>query len=151
MNPRYGALVVFLMLVVGGGLLIGFATAPDEWYAALRKPSFNPPAWVFAPVWTVLYVMIAIAGWRSWRANPVGPLFAVWTIQMALNFVWSPVFFTAHLPALALIVVAAMLVMIVSFIVIAWREDRAAAWLFFPYAVWVAFAALLNWSILRLN
>jgi tryptophan-rich sensory protein len=151
MSSRYGSLIAFLVIVIGGGLLIGFATAPGDWYAGLRKPPFNPPAWVFAPVWTILYVMIAIAGWRAWRLNPVGPLSAIWFIQMALNFAWSPVFFGAQLPLVALIIIAAMLVLIVSFVVVAWREDRLAAWLCVPYVAWVAFASLLNASIIALN
>ncbi len=65
-----GSLILFLVLVLGGGLAIGFLTAPGEWYAGLGKPGFNPPNWLFAPVWMVLYVLIAVAGWRVWRTGP---------------------------------------------------------------------------------
>lgn len=148
---RYVSLVVFLVVVVGGGSLIGVLTAPGEWYAELQKASFNPPPWVFPPVWGTLYVMIAIAGWRVWWIVPPGRPRALWVIQMALNFAWSPVFFSARMPALALLVVLVMLAAIVAFIVSAWRVDRVAAWLFVPYAAWVAFATLLNASIVWLN
>ncbi|MEX0954406.1 MAG: TspO/MBR family protein [Rhizobiaceae bacterium] len=151
MTGRYSSLLVFLVLVIGGGLLIGYATAPGEWYAGLEKPPFNPPGWVFGPAWTVLYVLIAIAGWRAWRINPLGTLAVFWFIQMALNFAWSPIFFAMHLPAVALVVIAAMLAVIVSFIAAAWSEDRTAALLFLPYAAWVAFATVLNASIVWLN
>ncbi len=151
MKTRYLSLTAFLAIVIGGGLLIGFLTAPDEWYAGLDKPSFTPPGWVFGPVWTVIYIMIAIAGWRAWCSNPLGTLTAIWFIQMALNFAWSPVFFSAHLPIVALLILAAMLVMILSFIIVGWLEDRVAAWLFVPYAAWVAFAAALNIAIISLN
>lgn len=145
------ALVLFLLLVVGGGLVIGWVTSPDEWYDNLAKPAFNPPGWVFGPVWTTLYVMIAIAGWRIWRQHVPGWPMALWWAQLLLNFVWSPTFFTAHQIGLAFVVVLLMLATIVAFIVTAWRQDRLAAWLFVPYAAWVAFASVLNGSILMLN
>jgi tryptophan-rich sensory protein len=143
--------ILFFALVVGGGLAIGFMTAPGEWYAGLAKPSFNPPAWVFAPVWTVLYILIAIAGWRIWQHDRSGWPMRLWWAQLALNFAWSPVFFAAHLIGLALIVILLLLAAILAFIATAWRQDRAAAWLFAPYAAWVAFASVLNGAIWMLN
>jgi tryptophan-rich sensory protein len=136
---------------VGGGLAIGLLTAPGEWYAGLAKPSFNPPSWVFAPVWTVLYVLIAVAGWRIWRKHAGGWPMRLWWAQLALNFLWSPVFFAGHRVGLALVIVVLMLAVILAFIALSWRQDRPAAWLFTPYAAWVGFAALLNGSILVLN
>ena len=85
---------IFLLAVLGIGLLIGTVTRPDGWYAALAKPPFNPPNWVFGPVWTVLYVMIAIAGARTWESGTGGS--DLWLAQMALNFAWTPVFFRLH-------------------------------------------------------
>lgn len=144
-------LVLFLLVVVGGGLVIGWLTAPDEWYAQLDKPPFNPPGWLFGPVWTLLYILIAVAGWRVWRRDPAGWPMKLWWAQLLLNFAWSPVFFAAHRVGLALVVVIALLVAIVAFIAASWRQERAAAWLFVPYAAWVAFATALNASILVLN
>ena len=144
-------LLAFLVLVVGGGLLIGFLTLPGAWYEALQKPSFNPPNWLFGPAWTTLYVLIAIAGWRVWLRDRAGSLMKLWWLQLALNFLWSPVFFGLQLIAPALLVVAAMLVSILAFIGIAWQRDRLAALLFVPYAAWVAFATLLNAAIWQLN
>jgi hypothetical protein len=80
------SLILFLVAVLGGGLAIGYLTAPGEWYAQLTKPGFNPPAWVFGPAWTVLYVLIAVAGWRVWRREPGGWPMRLWWTQMALNF-----------------------------------------------------------------
>jgi len=145
------ALILFVALVLGGGLAIGYATAPGEWYGGLVKPSFNPPGWVFAPVWSVLYVLIAIAGWRVWRKSAAGSAMKVWWLQLALNFLWSPVFFAAHQIGLAFGIILLMLAAIIAFIALAWREERAAAWLFVPYAAWVAFAAVLNGAIFALN
>lgn len=144
-------LVLFLLLVVGGGLVIGYLTAPDEWYAQLDKPLFNPPGWLFGPVWTALYVLIAVAGWRIWRRGAGGWPMKLWWAQLALNFLWSPVFFAAHRIGLAFGVIVVLLAVIVAFIVAARPHDRAAAWLFVPYAAWVAFATVLNASIFVLN
>lgn len=146
-----GALLLFLLLVVGGGLLIGWFNIPGPWYEALQKPWFNPPNWLFGPAWTLLYVLIAIAGWRVWRGEPAGSLMKVWWLQLALNFLWSPVFFGLQNIALALGIILALLVVIVAFIGMAWPRDRAAALLFAPYALWVAFAATLNGSIFLAN
>jgi tryptophan-rich sensory protein len=150
MNRRL-ALPMFLLLVVGGGWAIGYLTSPDAWYAALRKPDFNPPAWVFAPVWTVLYVLIAIAGWRIWRAGAGWLPMALWWAQLVLNFLWTPVFFGAHAIGLALAIILLLLAAILAFVAVAWRRDRPAALMFVPYALWVAFASLLNAAILVLN
>ena len=144
-------LLFFILLVLGGGTLIGFMTLPGDWYAGLAKPSFNPPNWIFAPVWTLLYIMVAIAGWRTWQREPRSTAMAVWFIQLALNFIWSPVFFGAHRPGGALVVIVALLATILIFIVMRWPRDRTAALLFAPYAAWVAFATLLNGAIWTLN
>ncbi|MEW9807697.1 TspO/MBR family protein [Mesorhizobium sp. ZMM04-5] len=145
------AITPFVLLVVGGGLLIGAVTAPGPWYEALAKPSFNPPNWIFGPVWTVLYVLIAIAGWRVWQRDRSGAAMKLWGLQLALNFLWSPVFFSLQQVGLALVVIVALLATILAFIAAAWSVDRAAALLFVPYALWVSFATLLNAAILTLN
>jgi translocator protein len=144
-------LALFIALVLGGGTLIGLMTLPDEWYAGLAKPPFNPPNWIFAPVWTLLYIMVAVAGWRTWQRGPRSTATAVWFTQLALNFIWSPVFFGAHRISAALVIVAALLATIIAFIVICWARDRAAALLFTPYAAWVGFATLLNGALWYLN
>lgn len=149
MNQRL-ALILFMLLVVGGGLAIGSLTVPEGWFAALDKPAFNPPGWLFGPVWTALYVLIAFAGWRIWRSGGGLPM-RLWWGQLALNFLWSPVFFRGHQIGLAFAIILLMLAVILMFIRAAWRPDRTAALLFVPYAAWVAFASLLNGAILALN
>ena len=147
----YLTLALFILLVLGGGTLIGLMTLPGEWYAELAKPPFNPPNWIFAPVWTLLYIMVAVAGWRTWQRGPRSAAMALWFVQLALNFVWSPVFFGAHRIGGALAVIVALLAAIIAFIVMAWPRDRIAALLFTPYAAWVAFATLLNGALWYLN
>ncbi len=143
--------IFFLVLTVGGGLLIGFVTRPGEWYVRLAKPWFTPPNWVFAPAWTLLYVLIAIAGWRTFTRDPLGVPMMLWVVALALNFSWSPIFFRLHRPWPALFVILALLAAIIAFIALSWPRDALAALLFVPYAAWVAFAAILNAAICRLN
>lgn len=152
MTPRrLLTLLGFLILVVGGGTLIGFATLPGEWYAGLAKPAFNPPNWIFGPVWTLLYVLIAIAGWRTWHRKRQGTSMAIWWMQLALNFARSPTFFGLREIGLALVIIAALLVLILAFTFATRRVDRISSTLFIPYAAWVAFATVLNASIFWLN
>lgn len=149
--PARLSLVWFLALVLGGGLLLGYLTAPGEWYAGLEKPWFNPPAWVFGPAWTILYILIAIAGSRTWERDRNGAAMRLWWAQLALNFLWTPIFFAAHQIGLALGVILVLLCVIVAFIVTVRRADALSAWLFAPYAAWVAFASSLNGAIFFLN
>lgn len=144
-------LALFLLLVMGGGIAIGIITAPGAWYTSLQKPGFNPPNWIFGPAWTVLYLMIAVAGWRVWRRDDGAGLKRLWGVQLCLNFLWSPVFFAARMPSLALGVIACLMLVILMFIRTAWRQDRISALLFLPYAAWVGFASVLNAAILALN
>lgn len=144
-------LALFLALTLGGGLALGFLTAPGEWYAGLNKPWFNPPGWLFGPVWTVLYILIAIAGWRAFEADPRGTPMRLWWAQLILNFAWTPAFFVSHQIGLALAIILLLLAIITGFIIASWRNDRAASLLFVPYLAWVAFASVLNGSIWWLN
>lgn len=147
---RSQALPLFLVLVVGGGLAIGYVTLPGEWHAGLVKPSFNPPNWVFPPVWTVLYILIAIAGWRVWDQELTIPQ-QLWWAQLVLNFLWSPTFFGLQQMGLALLVIVLLLLVSLGFIVATWKSEQISALLFLPYLLWVAFATLLNASLWMLN
>ena len=148
---RFIPLALFLVVTVGGGLLIGATNTPGAWYADLAKPPFTPPDWLFAPVWTVLYVAVAVAGWRIWRLSDTRGAMTAWWLQLGLNFLWTPVFFTLQAIGWALVVILALLAAVVSFIRLAWDRDRPAALLFLPYAAWVAFATLLTASVWWLN
>lgn len=151
-TPRsWIVLATFLLVVIGVGALIGTQSVPGTWYETLNKPPFNPPNWIFGPVWFSLYVLIAIAGWRSFLQTPTSTSSKLWYSQMALNWAWSPVWFIGQMiwPAFAIIVV--MWLAIVGFILVNWNRDRLAASLFLPYLAWVSFATLLNLSIGLLN
>lgn len=145
------ALFLFVVGVLVAGLAIGSLTVPDGWYAALAKPWFNPPNWVFPPAWTILYVLIGVAGWRVWRLPERGGTLNAWIAQTVLNFSWTPVFFRLHQTGAAFAVILTLLAVILAFIALAWRRDRTAALLFLPYAAWVAFASTLNGAIWQLN
>lgn len=137
-----------------GGAASGLATPPGAWYAGLAKPGWTPPSWVFGPVWTMLYLMIGVSGWLLWsnRRAPGGrAVLALFVIQLALNFAWTPVFFGLQAPGPAFAVIVLLLACIVTTIGFAWRMRRAAALLLMPYAAWVAFASALNFALWRMN
>lgn len=151
-TPRpWLTLGIFLVVVVAISALIGIQSSPDGWYENLDKPPFNPPSWLFSPVWFTLYVLIAIAGWRIWMIDAGSTAMKVWFAQMAVNWAWSPVWFVGHMLWPAFAVIVTMLALIVAFIALARKLDTLAAWLFVPYLAWVSFATLLNLSIAVLN
>ena len=146
----------FLLLCFAVSGLGGVATASSvgSWYQALVKPSFNPPDWVFGPVWTTLFVLIAIAGWRIWRrpdSRARRVALAFYAVQLGLNLAWSVLFFGLQLIGGALVDIFLLLTAIVATTILFWRIEWAAAALLVPYATWVAFALLLNGSIWLLN
>jgi tryptophan-rich sensory protein len=153
---RWLALLFFLVLCFGVAAVASWMTRPEisGWYATIRKPSWTPPNWLFGPVWSALYAMMALAGWRVWllEASPQRTLLLlVFALQLALNFAWSPVFFSFHWPGLAALVIAFLWLAIAAFTILSWTPVRISALLFLPYWAWVSFAAALNLAIWRLN
>ena len=150
-SRSWGVLALFIVVVVAVGAVIGTQSIPGAWYEGLNKPPFNPPNWIFGPVWFTLYVMIAVAGWRTFMRDRTGTPMKIWYGQMVLNWAWSPIWFIGQMiwPAFAVIVL--IWLAIVSFILISWNRDRPSALLFVPYLAWVSFASLLNLSIGILN
>ena len=144
--------VIGVVICLTLGFLSGMSTvdAIANWYSGLIKPSFNPPNWIFGPVWTVLYAFMGIVIGRAWhRGDTKGiKLFAV---QFILNLLWSPVFFLMHQPLLALVIIITLWTMLIMCIRYWWRVDRLSAYLFVPYILWVSFATILNASIVLLN
>lgn len=150
-----------LVISVVGCELVGIlgavftADAIPNWYATLDKPFFAPPNWVFGPVWTLLYFMMGVSfyllwkqGWQKKKVKLAGQYFLA---QLALNFIWSPIFFGLRAPELALVVIIAMWALIVLTIRQLLPLSRPAAWLLVPYLLWVSFATLLNAAIAVLN
>lgn len=150
------ALVGWLVLCYGAAA-VGAQFLPGPWYAQLAKPAWTPPAWLFAPVWTVLYGMMAVAAWLIWREwrergfGEAGPALLLFVVQLGLNSAWSGLFFGLRRPGLALVDIVALWVAIGITVIAFWRVRRAAALLLVPYLLWVTFAAALNFAIWRMN
>jgi benzodiazapine receptor len=150
-----------LLISLAITLIIGFAaslfTRPQiaGWYAPLIKPSFNPPAWLFAPVWTTLYLLIAIAAYMVWKRRNGTTIYhstvGIYFMQLLLNFLWSVVFFGLHQIFGALIIIVLLWISIILNIYWFHKFNKTAAWLLVPYLLWVSFAALLNLNIYLLN
>jgi tryptophan-rich sensory protein len=139
-----GLAIVSVLVVAGASIAGQIATYPNlaSWYFALAKPPFNPPSWVFAPVWTALYALMALALWRVLRCPPESAR------RVAL---WPWMFFGARSPALGLVNIGPQLLVVLATIVLFYRLDSIAAWCLVPLAAWVAFAGVLNLSIWWLN
>lgn len=148
--PRFLAAVAVVALV--GGLAAGSA---GQTYRALELPAFAPPSWLFGPVWTVLYVMMAVAAWLVWRQLPTGTgwssALTLWSVQLVLNLAWTPLFFAAGLYTLALVDIVLLLGVLVATALAFRRTSSVAAWLLVPYVAWVGFATALNAGIVVLN
>jgi benzodiazapine receptor len=159
-NRLTGDIVLAVLAVVSvatASILGQFASYPNlrPWYAGLAKPSFNPPDWVFAPVWTTLFILMAFAVWRILRLPRRRPLrdqaLVLFYVQLALNAAWSWMFFGAHSPWLGLINIVPQFMVILATLMLFRRLDEIAGWCFVPLAAWVGFACVLNFEIWRLN
>jgi len=146
------ALIGFALAVLAAAVIGSLAaTSSRETYERLDLPAFAPPGWVFGPVWTLLYVLIAVAGWLVWREVGLDRSIAVYAVQLGLNALWTPIFFAGDRYGLALIEIIVLLAAVVATIVLFARRSRTAAWLLAPYAAWVAFATALNAAIVLAN
>lgn len=146
-------LAAFVLMCFGVSVLGGRATVPAlaSWYPALAKPDWTPPSWVFGPVWTLLYPLVAVAGWLAWREGRARVGTLLFLLQLALNAAWPWIFFGDRRIGLALLCVIAMWLAILATIRAFWPVSRGAAVLLVPYLAWVGFAAVLNAAIWFLN
>lgn len=146
-------LVCWLVLSFSAASLGGFFM-PGDWYAGLKKPSWNPPGWIFGPVWSTLYTMMGVAAWMVWKRGGLAaqrrPLIA-FLVQLALNAIWTPLFFGLREPGWAFAEIILLWLAIVWTIAEFRRTNRIAAGLLLPYLAWVSFATVLNGTLWRLN
>jgi tryptophan-rich sensory protein len=155
--PYWVKIVIGILICNGVGLLVSGVTldAIPGWYAQLNKPSFNPPNWLFGPVWTVLYTLMGISAATIWEAGAERPevkkALNIFAIQLVLNGLWSYLFFGYKNPLFAFIEILWLLIAIVVTILHFKNIKSWAAWLLIPYLLWVIFAAILNFSIYLLN
>lgn len=150
-------LIAAILVAESAGIIGSFFTTPSipTWYAALAKPSFNPPSWVFAPVWTALFLLMGIAAFlvwkRGWEKREVRIALGIFGGQLILNILWSALFFGLHSPLAAFIEII-ILWLAILWTILAFRKiSRTAAWLLVPYILWVSFASVLNFSLMLLN
>ena len=150
MNTSRFTLPVLLIatLVAGSSALIW--EVGGEWYRSLNQPWFTPPNWLFGPVWTVLYILMAVSAARL-ISRGAGLAIALWALQITLNTLWTPVFFGGYNLGAAFLYIAALWVVLLLNILVAWRVDKWSSIMLWPYLVWVSFASLLNYSFWMLN
>lgn len=137
-----------------GGSQFTPSGSTGEWYDSLQKPSFTPPSAAFPIAWTTLYALMAVSAWRVWKQGEGEPrthALTLWGTQLALNAIWSPIFFGAKKPALALVDLVALVIAVALYTRSASRVDKPAAWMMAPYLAWLLFAGALNAEIVRLN
>ncbi|QDU96150.1 TspO/MBR family protein [Lignipirellula cremea] len=153
---QLAGLVVSIFVCLGAGGLGAIATTPEikGWYATIEKPSWNPPDAVFGPVWTTLYLLMAIAAWLVGRSagfrQTAAPL-ALFGVQLVLNVAWSWIFFGLHQPGWAFAEILFLWIAIALTTIAFFRSSRIAGWLMTPYLAWVTFASVLNFAIWQLN
>jgi tryptophan-rich sensory protein len=152
--PEFSLSLFVFIAICFAAAMTGAYFKPGKWYAALDKPSWVPPNWAFPVVWTLLYGMIAAAGWIVWTQPGTGiaslPIL-LWGVQIVLNAAWSPVFFGLKRMDLGMVVVSGMWISIAACIAAFWPLSPVAAALMAPYLVWVTIAAALNWSVWKRN
>lgn len=150
------SLLIFILLCLTVEIFASYWTNQSvlTWYPQLNKPSWTPPGWVFGPVWTILYIMIAISGWLIYKAEPSDQrsiTLALYGVQLVLNFIWSFFFFSLKSPISALIDIIMLSLLIILTIISAWPVRRMAGMLLIPYLIWVMYATTLNAGIWLLN
>jgi tryptophan-rich sensory protein len=147
-------LLLFILVTVAVGAAGSIFTQPNipTWYMHLNHPSITPPNWVFGPVWTTLYALMAVAAWRVWRITGLKSVeLLAWGLQLALNLAWSVIFFGLHRIGAALVEILLLDLAILTTLLLFWRRDAIAGALLLPYLAWNGFATLLTWRFWQLN
>lgn len=148
-------IAISIPLIVGATSGFFTVTGVESWYQTIQKPSWNPPGWIFGPVWTALYIMMGIALFLVWKEDTSEELkkiaLALFAVQLILNFFWSFIFFNQQQPGWALVEIIAMWFFILLTLFAFAQVNKTAAWLLVPYISWVSFATILNYTIWQLN
>lgn len=139
------------LLACAAAASTGIIFKPGQWYESLTKPSFTPPNWLFPVAWTTIYLLLAWAGYRLSLMPASQEVLALWAAQIALNTLWTPVFFGAHKLLVGMVIITLLWLVVAAMLVMALRLDVITGLMLFPYLVWLCVAAALNFSILRNN
>ncbi len=139
------------LLACAAAASTGIIFQPGQWYESLKKPSFTPPNWLFPVAWTTIYLLLAWAGYRLSLMPGSQEVLALWAAQIALNTLWTPVFFGAHKLLAGMVIITLLWLVVAAMLVMALRLDVITGLMLFPYLVWLCVAATLNFSILRNN
>jgi len=154
-NPAKLVIAIAIPLAVGATSSFFTVTGVESWYQTINKPSWNPPNWIFGPVWTTLYIMMGVALFLVWKSESPQVIkktaFILFAFQLVLNFFWSLIFFKLEKPGWAFIEIIALWLLILATIFAFARVNKTAAWLLVPYISWVSFAAILNYTIWKIN
>ena len=150
-------LIAWVIICLAAGLIGSIFTIPSipTWFAGLNKPPFSPPNWIFSPVWTTLFILMGISAWLVWEKGisnkEVRSAIMIFAAQLALNMLWSILFFGFKSPLLAFVEIIVLWVLILATILSFYKISKPAAWLLIPYILWVSFASVLNLSIWLIN
>lgn len=154
---QLSVLILFILICLGtgwAGAQVSPGNGSSVWYEQLNKPDWNPPGWVFGPVWTTLYILMAVAAWRIWKLlgfKKGATELSVFVFQLVLNGLWSFLFFGLQNPGLAFLEIIILLAAIIATAYLFFQKDRLAGWLMVPYILWVSFATVLNGTIWLMN
>lgn len=142
---------LIFLIACGAAASTGIIFKPGQWYEELNKPSFTPPKWLFPVAWSIIYLLLAWAGYRLSLMPGGQVVLALWAAQIALNTLWTPVFFGAHRIFAGMVIISLLWLVVAAMVVLALRLDLVTGLILFPYLIWLCVASALNFSILRHN
>lgn len=142
---------LIFLIACGAAASTGIIFKPGQWYEELNKPSFTPPKWLFPVAWSIIYLLLAWAGYRLSLLPGSQVVLALWAAQIALNTLWTPVFFGAHRIFAGMVIISLLWLVVAAMVILALRLDLVTGLILFPYLIWLCVASALNFSILRHN
>ena len=150
---KYLSLILILIITFAASAIGGFTTSAfkEPWYSQIILPSFNPPSWVFGPVWTILYILMSLASWSAWMKTKEIHILKIYFIHIFFNSIWCVIFFGFHIVFLALIDLIIILFFIIYLMNIYFKKNKISFYLMIPYFIWSSYALILNFFIFLLN